>query len=92
MNDHHRGQRTRHDRLGGSPELFFDKSLSGSTPNLELMTVAETATLLKISLTGVRRLQQARQLPFIKVGGSVRFEKRDLATYLRSRRVVPLDQ
>lgn len=56
------------------------------------MTVAETAAFLKISLTGVRRLQQARQLPFIKVGGSLRFEKRDLATYLRKRRVEPIDQ
>jgi len=54
---------------------------------VELLTIAELAELLKISVTGVRRLQQARQLPFIKVGGSVRFFKRDVIAYLKRQRV-----
>jgi excisionase family DNA binding protein len=61
-------------------------------PALELLTVQEVAKMLKISASGVRRLQQARQLPFIKVGGSVRFSKRDIASYLEVRRVGPIDQ
>jgi excisionase family DNA binding protein len=55
--------------------------------NVELLTVAEVAEQLKISVSGVRRLQQTRQLPFIKVGGSVRFFKSDIFAYLKKQRV-----
>jgi excisionase family DNA binding protein len=51
-------------------------------PVIELLTVPEAAALLKISVPGLRRLQQRRLIPFIKVGGSVRFAKADLASYL----------
>ena len=61
-------------------------------PSLELLTISEVAKLLRISASGARRLQQARQLPFIKVGGSVRFSKRDIASYLEARRVGSIDQ
>jgi len=54
---------------------------------IDLLTIAEVAELLKISPSGVRRLQQARQLPFIKVGGSVRFFKRDILVYLGKQRL-----
>lgn len=74
-----------------APVLHFDNLSSGSNPALELLTVAETARFLTISRSGVRRLQQARQLPFIKVGGSIRFAKRDLIAYVAKRRVEALD-
>jgi excisionase family DNA binding protein len=61
-------------------------------PPLELLTIPEVAKLLKISASGVRRLQQARQLPFIKVGGSVRFSRRDIASYLEAHRIGSIDQ
>ena len=61
-------------------------------PTLELLTIPEVAKLLKISASGVRRLQQARQLTFIKVGGSVRFSRRDIVSYLEARRVGSIDQ
>jgi excisionase family DNA binding protein len=54
---------------------------------MELLTIAEVAALLKISMTSVRRLQQQRHIPFIKVGGSVRFTKKDLLSYLEKGRV-----
>ena len=73
------------------PVLHFDNLSSGSGPAVELLTVAETAAFLRISKSGVRRLQQARQLPFIKIGGSVRFAKRDLLAYLARQRVGPID-
>ena len=60
---------------------------SGSNSTIELLTIPEVAEVLKISATGVRRLQQARQFPFIKVGGSVRFFKRDIIVYLEKQRV-----
>ena len=77
--------------MEGSPAPLFDNSSSGSPPAIDLMTVAETARFLTISKSGVRRLQQARRLPFIKIGGSVRFARRDLITYLETRRVAPID-
>jgi len=61
-------------------------------PAVELLTIAEVAEWLKISHSGVRRLQQARHLPFIKVGGSVRFSKQDITSYLKTRRIGSIDQ
>lgn len=60
------------------------------TPEGELLTTAEVAKLLKISVSSVRRLQSARALPFVKVGGSVRFTKGDIASYLARNRVRPI--
>jgi excisionase family DNA binding protein len=60
---------------------------ANSGPAIELLTIPEVAELLKVSVSGVRRLQQARHLPFIKVGGSVRFSKSDIILYLEKRRV-----
>jgi excisionase family DNA binding protein len=54
---------------------------------LELLTIAEVAKLLKISVPSVRRLQQQRHIPFFKVGGRIRFERSDIAAYLQKRRV-----
>jgi excisionase family DNA binding protein len=62
-----------------------------SDRSVELLTIIEVAELLTISVSGVRRLQQARHLPFIKVGGSVRFSKSDVLSYLEKRRVESID-
>jgi excisionase family DNA binding protein len=58
----------------------------------ELLTVAEVAQWLKLSPSGVRHLQQARRLPFIKVGGRIRFSKQDITSYLEKRQVGSIDQ
>ena len=58
--------------------------------SIELLTIKEVADLLKVSIQTVRRLQQGRQLPFIKVGGAVRFSKSDLVEYLKKARVESL--
>jgi len=63
-------------------DLYLDANIAN-----ELLTVAEAAAMLRISMAGMRRLQQRRLIPFIKVGGSVRFAKCDLVAYLRKRRV-----
>ena len=54
---------------------------------IELLTIKEVAELLKISQMSVRRLQQGRHLPYIKVGGSIRFAKSDIVDYLKKVRV-----
>ncbi len=60
-------------------------------PKVQLLTIAETAELLKIAAATVRRLQQQRQIPFITVGGSVRFAADDITAYLERRKVRPID-
>jgi len=54
---------------------------------MELLTIKEVAEFMKVSLSSIRRLQQQRQLPFIKVGGSVRFTKSDIVEYIQKRRI-----
>ncbi len=54
---------------------------------IELLTIKEVAGLLKISAMTVRRLQQGRHIPFIKVGGAIRFAKSDIIEYLKRARV-----
>lgn len=56
-----------------------------------LLTISEVAELLRISVPSVRRLQQRRQIPFIKVGGAVRFTRSDITSYLEKRRVRTID-
>jgi len=60
---------------------------ANSNSHIELLTIAEVAEILKISATGVRRLQQGRHISFLKVGGSIRFTKDDILSYLEKRRV-----
>ncbi len=57
----------------------------------ELLTLAEAAQLLRISIPTLRRLQQQRQITFIKVGGCVRFHKDDIASYVAKRRLKSID-
>jgi excisionase family DNA binding protein len=72
------------------PVLLFENMPTESSSTIDLLTIAEVARLLKISTSGVRRLQQARQLPFIKVGGGVRFLTRDIIEYVEKQRVKPV--
>ena len=44
-------------------------------PSIELMTIEETAKLLRISQRGVRRMLDNKVIPKIKIVGSVRTDK-----------------
>ena len=57
---------------------------------IELLTVKEVAVLLQLSESKVRDLQGTRQLTFIKVGGAIRFDRRDILEYLKRRKVVAM--
>lgn len=74
---------------GTAPDVVRSSTSMPSEPDpaIELLTVTEAAQLLKISVTGVRRLQGRRVLSFIKVGGQIRFARGDLRAYLETRRV-----
>ena len=79
----------KHAKIDDGRVQLIDNSSSG--PTATLLTVNEVALVLCISVSSVRRLQQARSLPFIKVGGCVRFAPRDLVAYVAKQRVDTLD-
>ena len=62
---------------------------SNQTP--QLLTPDELAGFLKISKAGVYRLMQKRKIAFHKVGGSLRFDKNDVMSYLEQNRVESID-
>jgi excisionase family DNA binding protein len=78
-------------KVCADPALFFDNRTIDSDPNIELLTVPEVAELLRVSISGVRRLQRRRLIPFFKVGGGVRFTKSDILSYLQKQRVEPIE-
>jgi len=73
----------------GSAEVAppFDKQPNDLQSDIALLSIPEAAELLTISVSSVRRLQQERRIPFFRVGGSIRFAKVDLMSYLARRRV-----
>lgn len=81
---------------GGNPVVGLHGSLTSlpidTDPGSKLLTVAQAAQWLNISPSSVRRLQQRRLVPFVKIGGSVRFLKRDLEAYLARSRIEPIGQ
>ncbi len=56
----------------------------------ELLTIDELAGLLKISKTTAYRLIDKRLIPFYKVKGGIRFDRKDIMDYLRQNRVEPV--
>ena len=80
------------DTIGVSFKRFSDNQLTDALSARELLTTAEAARFLRISISSLRRLQQARRVPFIKVGGSVRFARGDLLAYIEKRRVRSVDE
>ena len=68
--------------------LLFDKNMPINSSAIDaLLTFREVAELLRISVPSVRRLQHRRLIPFFKVGGGVRFNENDIASYLERNRV-----
>jgi excisionase family DNA binding protein len=59
-------------------------------PQLELVDLKEAASFLKISVPTLRRMQQQREISFIKIGGRIRFAKSDLVSYIMSKRVAAI--
>jgi excisionase family DNA binding protein len=69
-------------------EVTFEPSIE----SIELMDIKEAAAFLKVSVTTMRRLQQQREVSFIKVGGAVRFAKSDIVSYIIRKRVAAIHE
>ena len=61
-----------------------------NSTNKAFLTPDDLAVLLSISKATIYRLIDKRQLPFYKVGGSIRFFKDDIEEYLNQARVEPI--
>ena len=66
-------------------EATFDSSV-------ELLNIKEGAAFLKVAVPTMRRLQQQREVSFIKVGGAIRFAKSDLISYITRKRVAAIHE
>ena len=82
----------KHAKIYSKPVPLFDNKIANPHSEIELLTIDEVAGFLKISASTVRRLQQERHIPFTKVGGSVRFLKSDIVSYLERQRVESIGQ
>ncbi len=54
-------------------------------PRERLMTVAEVATVMRVSTMTVYRLIKAQELPAVRIGKSYRIREGDVDGYLASR-------
>jgi excisionase family DNA binding protein len=76
--------------VGPADRVLFSDTINkptASSPAVELLTIADVARILKVSASSVRRLQQRRLIPFLKVGGAIRFASADLMSFLERQRV-----
>ena len=64
------------------------KTDSNTLPNM--LTPDDLAVFLRISKTGVYRMVEKRQIPFYRVGKSLRFAKNDVLSYLSGNRIEPV--
>ena len=73
--------------MGSVPDPLFDNTIDAP-----LLNICEAARVLTVSVPTMRRLQQQRRIPFIKVGHSLRFLKSDLVRYLATSRVASIGE
>ena len=56
----------------------------------KLLTPDQLADFLNISKTTIYRLIDSRKIPFYKIGGSIRFDKKDITSYLQENKINPI--
>ena len=56
----------------------------------KLLTPDQLADFLNISKTTIYRLIDSRKIPFYKIGGSIRFDKKDIMNYLQESKINPI--
>jgi excisionase family DNA binding protein len=53
----------------------------------QFLSVSELSTFLNISKITVYRLVETRKIVFYKIGGSIRFNKKDVLDYLEASKI-----
>jgi len=67
----------------------MDERDNVNAPRLELgdlLTVEETAQLVRLTISGVMRLKDRERLPSYRVGNRLLFDRREIALWLAARR------
>lgn len=64
--------------------------LNMENPTKTFFTVEELAKFLSISRASLYRLINKRQFSFYKIGGNIRFRKKDVDEYLEKIRIKPI--
>jgi excisionase family DNA binding protein len=68
---------------GTSPHSTDASSTRTGRPSVPLMTVAETATALRVSPKTIRRMIARGELPHVRIGRLVRTRAADILQYIR---------
>jgi len=55
--------------------------------SIQFLTPDELAQFLKISKPTIYRLVDNRKIPFYRINGSLRFDKKDILDYLQKNRI-----
>jgi excisionase family DNA binding protein len=64
------------------------RRINGTTGSL--LTFEEARSHLRVSATTLYRLCEQRRIPYLKVGGLLRFERKSLEAWLESQKRTPL--
>jgi len=69
-----------------------DASAAAKLEPGDLLTIEETARLLRLTISGVMRLKEREHLPSYKVGGRWLFNRHEIALWLAARRQGEVEQ
>ena len=64
--------------------LGYIAATSPDAPLSPLLTLSETAAYLNTTERHIRRLRAESRIPFTKIGGKLRFKRRDLDAYIET--------
>lgn len=70
---------------GGADMAMYGRQPGSSPPGL--LDVEGVAAMLGVGVRLIRRFVDQRRIPFVKVGHYVRFDPREIATWINERRV-----
>ena len=71
------------------PTTHLVKTMPSSPAYNAIMTIGEVADYLKVTERTIYRLAGAKQIPAFKVGGSWRFSKKDIDSWISRQSTTP---
>jgi excisionase family DNA binding protein len=74
------------------PTINLAKTMSSSPAENAIMTIGEVADYLKVTERTIYRLAGAKQIPAFKVGGSWRFSRVDIDSWIKEQSAVSREQ